>query len=201
MKRLFIATSNSGKTRELQQQLKGRFEVLTPKSPAFSSQPIPDVKEDGETYYENALKKAMAFYAAYQLPVLADDSGLEVAVIGGQPGVHSAYLGGVGISWAERWEALYRLLRPFPSSEWKACFRSILCYYDGQSVPVFFEGSTQGLILPAPRGGEGFGYDPIFFSPELHKTFGEATPEEKASVNHRIRALQRFLAWSLLDRQ
>ena len=195
MQLLLLATTNPGKVRELQVSLKDHFEVVSPKDERFKSIPVPKVAEDGDSYYEHAVKKAMAFYQAFRVPVLADDSGLEVEVLNGAPGVHSATLAGEKASWAERWEALYKMLRPFPSHTWQAKFRCVLCYYDGQGVPLFFQGTTEGTILPAPRGDGGFGYDPIFLSRSLQKSFAESTSQEKSAISHRAVAIQSFLAF------
>jgi len=199
MKTLLVATTNSGKIKEIQSHLKSRFTLLTPRDEKFGSLCVPKVVEDGKSYFENSLKKALQFYEVYRTPVLADDSGLEVDALAGKPGVESARLGGENLSWAERWGVLHKLLLPFPPSDWTGRFRSVLCYYDGARVPFFFQGTTEGRVVPSPRGDGGFGYDPIFYSIPLHKTFGEALKEEKAKVSHRIKALDDFLAWSRLD--
>lgn len=196
---LFLATTNAGKIKEIQSALKAHFAIFTPKDEKFRGVSAPKVVEDDETYYQHALKKALQFHAVYRLPVLADDSGLELDVLEGKPGVHSAVLGGEKASWADRWEALYGLLRPFPQNEWQARFRAVLCYYDGVKPPVFFQETCEGAIVPTPRGDQGFGYDPIFFSHDVNKTFGEATAAEKARFSHRAKAVQAFLAWSQLD--
>lgn len=153
------------------------------------------VLENGETYHENAEKKARAFYKVYRLPVLSDDSGLEVDALGGDPGACSARYGGEKISWEQRWNALYSKLASSPPSAWTARFLCVLCYYDGGKAVRFFEGKTAGVISPRPRGERGFGYDPIFYSPELGKTFGEASFDEKQNVSHRARAVSAFLEW------
>lgn len=199
MKSLLIATTNAGKIKEMQSHLKSSFELFTPRDAKFDGIAVPKVIEDGRSYFENSVKKALQFYATYKMPVLSDDSGLELDVLNGQPGVDSAHLGGEKASWAERWQALYKLLRPFPAAQWTARFRSILCYYDGKRVPFFFQGVCEGMVIGSPRGESGFGYDPIFLSADLKKSFGEATATEKARVSHRARSLDDFLAWSKLD--
>lgn len=189
MKSLLIATQNAGKVREFQKLL----------SPVFSCRSAdsvsPTVIEDGKTYQENALKKAQAFYQVYQTPVLADDSGLEVDPLNGAPGIFSARYGSPDFSWKERFEYLYQQLKGTPVEQWSARFRCVLCYFDGKTQPFFFEGTCEGRIEPQPRGGEGFGYDPLFFSFDLKKGFGEASEAEKALVSHRGRAVQAFLDW------
>ena len=186
---LLIATSNEGKFQEFKRLLGNRFESIK------ATYEI-TVVEDGETYYENALKKAMAFQREFARPVLADDSGLEVKVLGNQPGVHTARFGGEGLSWPERWNHLYEAINGYPPEQWEATFRCVLCYYDGRRVPYFFEGRSEGRIAPAPRGERGFGYDPVFIPYPLRTTFAEATDEEKERLSHRGEAAREFLAWA-----
>ncbi len=200
MNTLFLATGNLGKVAEFQKLL-GQFTLSHPKKAELSHMKVPHVVEDGATYFENGLKKALRYYEAYQVPVLSDDSGLEIDVLKGAPGVHAPYFGGEKLSWSERWAYTWKMLRPFPQEAWTCRFRATLCYYDGNSLPVFFEGVTEGKILPTPRGDSGFGYDPIFFSTPLGKAFGEASAEEKGTISHRAAAVQQFVKWrESLDR-
>jgi XTP/dITP diphosphohydrolase len=192
---LLFATTNLGKIKELRTFFSSRAPGLRVASPQDLGEPVPEVEENGSTYRANALLKARAFYGTYGVPVLADDSGLEVEALDGGPGIYSARFGGEAITWPERWEALYQALDPRPEP-WAARFRCVLCYFDG-SVPWYTEGTVEGFLLSKARGGEGFGYDPIFFCPELGKTFGEASPEEKDRVSHRARALEVF--WKTLS--
>ena len=189
---VLLATSSRDKVREIREMVGSRFAVSSPLDYPIAA---PVVEEDGSTYYENVLKKAVGYYRVYERPVLADDSGLEVDALGGAPGIYSARFGGETISWPERWKHLHQKLAAFPENHWTARFRCVLCYYDGRDVPHFFEGVTEGRILPAPRGAQGFGYDPIFFSTILNQGFGEASPAEKERVSHRGRAVAQFLKW------
>lgn len=190
MKPLLIATSNQGKIAELKALLGGEFlcESADPRAP--------EVVEDGRTYCENAEKKARAFFSVYQLPVLSDDSGLEIDALNGEPGLYSARFGGVALSWPDRWKYVLSALQDVAEPFWTARFRAVLCYFDGKKAH-FFEGLTEGRIVAQPKGENGFGYDPIFYSTELGKTFGEASETEKSQVSHRARAAQHFLQWSL----
>jgi XTP/dITP diphosphohydrolase len=197
---LLIATTNSGKIREFRGLLAGKVPVVGPQDPAFRDRPLPQVEENGDTYFENALKKAIAFQKAFQHPVLADDSGLEVDGLNGGPGVLSARFGGVDISWRERWQKLFDALAKSPTEGWRARFRCVLCYYDGKTVPQFFQGVVEGRIHSAPKGDRGFGYDPIFYYPPFAKTFGELDTGEKDGISHRAEAARHFLAWWELDR-
>lgn len=187
---LLIATQNAGKVREFQSLLSIAFKCISPDDRA------PEVDENGKTYRENALKKADSFFETYQLPVLADDSGLEIDVLKGAPGIWSARFGGVGISWPERFGKLYQLLAPFPQDQWTARFRCVLCLMVPKQEPVYFEGVCEGKIMALPQGQGGFGYDPIFYSTELGKSLGVATPLEKAQVSHRAQAVRALLDWA-----
>lgn len=189
MKSLLIATSNPGKFREFEGLLGSVFNC----TPLPSGTPV--AIEDGKTYQENALKKAQAYYELFKKPVLSDDSGLEVDALMGAPGVDSAHYGGSKLSWPDRWRFLNEELSKVGASKSLARFRCVLCYFDGQNTPRFFEATTEGYIVSTPQGEQGFGYDPIFYSTELKKTLGQATAQEKGSVSHRARATQKFLDW------
>lgn len=185
---VLLATENLGKLKEFQELFGERITCLS-----AAGKPPLQIVEDGETYYENALKKAMGFYKAFGVPVLSDDSGLEVDALKGAPGVFSARFGG-DVAWPDRWRLLHQKLAPFPKEAWQARFRCVLCYYDGTKPPVFFEGVAEGRIDEA-RGEKGFGYDPIFHSADLKKSFGEASAAEKHRYSHRAVAAREFLAW------
>jgi XTP/dITP diphosphohydrolase len=191
MSALLIATGNPGKWREFQALLQPEIEVSHPASGA------PEVDENGTTYFENSLKKAVAYQAAFGGPVLADDSGLEVDCLGAEPGVFSARFGNVRLPWPERWAYLISRLEPFPQNDWTARFRCVLCFYDGKTEPRFFQGLAEGRIVSEPRGNQGFGYDPLFLSTVLGKTFAEASMEEKQLHSHRAAASRKFREWWL----
>lgn len=185
MRRLLIATSNPGKLREFAAGLAGlELALVTPEEVGLTRFP----EERGQSYQENALLKAA--YAAHRsgLPALADDSGLEVDALGGAPGIYSARFGGK-LSDGERLAYLLSRLREVPPGQRGARFvcALVLACPDGE-VKVF-EGSCRGEILEGPRGAGGFGYDPLFYSPELKQTFAEASESEKRRVSHRGRAL------------
>ena len=154
-----------------------------------------DVEETGTTFAENALLKARAVMEASGMAAIADDSGLMVDALGGAPGVYSARYGHLD-SDQTRTAYLLHNLEQVPAGERSARFVSaIACVLpDGRTVTA--QGSCEGEILFAPRGENGFGYDPVFYVPELGKTFAEAAPDEKNAVSHRGRALHAFLsAW------
>ncbi len=151
-----------------------------------------DVEETGATFEENAVIKATAYCRLSSLPTLADDSGLEVDALAGEPGVHSARYAGDGASDDQRIALLLRKIRDAPTP-WTARFRCVIAIAspnseqpDGSPESVrTFEGRCEGEIVREPRGENGFGYDPVFFIPELGKTMAELTAEEKNAVSHR----------------
>ena len=180
MKRILLASNNVGKIRELSAMLDG-CEIVCPRDMGIEF----DVEETGSTFYENALIKAQALFALCGLPTIADDSGLCVDALGGAPGVHSARYSGGGDK-----ENNAKLLQELSGvTDRKAHFCSCIVYYDGESI-VEGTGNTYGTIGFKEEGDGGFGYDPLFISDDLKKSFGLATAEEKNSVSHRYRALK-----------
>lgn len=186
--RLLIATSNPGKFRELREGLSplgwNLFSLL---DYSFKLPP-----EDGATFEDNAILKA-AFAAQHSnLTTIADDSGLEVAALGGEPGVYSARYGNKK-SDTERNVYLLERLKGLPASERKAKFVAVLAIAHPDGQMELYRGETEGEILEAPRGEWGFGYDPLFFIPEVGKTFAEMNMFEKSQYSHRGRALRALL--------
>ncbi len=179
---IVVATGNAHKLREIA-EIFPEYEIISQKQAGFDV----DVEETGETFQENALIKARAACAALGLPVLADDSGLCVEALGGAPGVYSArYCGWHADDKSNRALLLKNMAG---KTERSACFccSVALVYPDGKELCA--EGKTHGVILEAEQGEGGFGYDPLFFSDDLQKSFGVATAEEKNGVSHRYRAL------------
>ena len=184
--KIVAATRNPGKLRELRAGLEGLGIEL--KSPADFPE-APEVIEDGESFAANAVKKAKAISACTGLVALADDSGLEVEALGGAPGVRSARFAGEGATDEENNRKLLALLKGIPSEKRTARFVCVIALaWPGGKVETK-EGTATGRILEAPRGNLGFGYDPLFYSPELCATFAEVGPEQKLKVSHRGRAL------------
>lgn len=185
---LLIATNNKGKVKELQDLLKDTgIAFVTPMQIDLDL----DVIEDGQTYAENANKKAVAFARASGLISLADDSGLEVNALNGAPGLYSARYGstdGVKLSDAERRAFLIRNLQDEPRP-WTARFHATIAIAVPDGETHFAEGFCEGEIIPEERGTGGFGYDPIFLLSELGKTMAELTMEEKNRLSHRARAV------------
>jgi XTP/dITP diphosphohydrolase len=185
--RLLIATHNQGKKREYAALLQGLDLELTTLSEVGIAY---DVAEDGATYQENALLKARAYAALSALLTLADDSGLDVDALGGAPGVRTARWAGEGASDRDRYELLLHKLEGVPEAERTARFRCViaLAWPDGRTEVV--EGTCEGAIAHAPRGSNGFGYDPVFLVPEFDCTMAELPAEIKNRISHRARAAQ-----------
>jgi XTP/dITP diphosphohydrolase len=193
--KLLFATRSEGKQREVRALLEvAGHEVLFPDEAGVRDRPEEDALETAETFSGNAVRKAEYFARRSGLPTVADDSGLEVLSLGGDPGVRSKRWAGVEGSPAEVDAAnnreLVRRLAGAPDRRRTARYRCVLAYLPSPgAVPELFEGACSGRILAEPRGSGGFGYDPYFWSDDLAKTFGEATPAEKNAVSHRARAL------------
>jgi XTP/dITP diphosphohydrolase len=191
MKRLVLASGNPGKVREIQALLAPLAIEVLPQGELG----IADAEEPHETFLENALAKARHASRASGLPALADDSGLCVEALRGEPGVHSAYYAGrVGNREqrdARNNEKLLSLLKN-ERSAYYACIM-VLVRSPADPLPLVAEGLWRGEIARAPRGSNGFGYDPLFFVPEFGKTAAELDPDQKNRISHRGRALMRLL--------
>jgi XTP/dITP diphosphohydrolase len=191
MNQLLVATNNKGKVRELHDLLKDTgIELVTPEQIGLAL----DVVEDGQTYAENASKKALAFAHASGLVSLADDSGLEVDALDGAPGLYSARYGspdGNKLSDAQRRALLVQDLQEKPRP-WTARFHATIAVALPEGEIHLTEGFCEGEIIPEERGTGGFGYDPIFWLPELGKTMAELTMEEKNRLSHRARAVRKI---------
>jgi len=183
---LLIATRNRGKFEEIAEALVSlRFTLRG----AFDFPEIPDCPEEGDSYEENAARKALHYGAATGLPALADDSGIEVAALGGAPGVRSARYGGAGLSDRERTEKLLQAVAEIPDGRRQAKYVAVIALAAGGKIVGTFRGEAEGTLLREFRGDRGFGYDPIFYSPHLHLAFGQMLPAVKRPVSHRGKAL------------
>ena len=201
-RRLVFATRNQGKLTELRQLLAGLDGGGAIEVSSALDLALPEVVEDAPTFAGNAAKKAREVSAATGLPALADDSGLEVDALGGAPGVVSARYAGPEQDDRRNNEKLLAALAGVPPERRTARFRSALALADtagplGERV-IVSEGACEGLILEVPRGTGGFGYDPLFFAPELGVTFAEAGVGPKNDLSHRARAMRAMRA-QLLD--
>ncbi len=187
-RRLVIATGNAGKLGEYRELLAGTGLTLMGVDPG--------VAEVGTTYAENAQVKAEAARESLGLPAVGDDSGVEVDVLKGFPGIQSAR---IGPTQAARTQVLLDRLQGHPRP-WLARFVCTIALAVPGRETEFFEGECRGEIVPEWRGEAGFGYDPIFLVPEAGRTFGEMSPEEKARYSHRARAVRAMIASGALER-
>lgn len=156
---------------------------------------VPEVEEDGLTFHENALKKAREVSRHTSETVLADDSGLEVDILGGEPGIHSARYSGPTATDESNNRMLLRNLEGIPKEKRGAAFQCALVLYRPDGISESFEGSWRGEILFEPRGTLGFGYDPLFLDPEQGLTAAELPPGVKNRISHRGRAFAKFREW------
>jgi XTP/dITP diphosphohydrolase len=200
MRRVLIATSNLGKLRDFAgaAQVHG-IEIAG--LPHFASLPTP--VEDGKTFEDKARKKAEEYsVAATGEIVVADDSGLEVDALYGAPGVHSAryaadepHLADANTDDAANNARVLRELAQVPPEKRTGRFVCVLAAARNGKTVATFRGTAEGIILESPRGSNGFGYDPLFYFPSIHKTFAELSPEEKSHYSHRGSAFRQFLEW------
>ena len=188
MLKLLLASQNSGKLREMQFILRDLpIQIIAPAEIGIHLQ----VEETGKTYAENAALKAKAFAKASGLIALGDDSGLEVDALEGKPGLYSARYAPISnASDADRRAFLLENLHPHPRP-WTARFRATLAIAQPNGEIFFTEGSCEGEIIPEERGTGGFGYDPIFYLPEIGFTMAELSEEEKNRLSHRAKALEK----------
>jgi XTP/dITP diphosphohydrolase len=184
---LVIASRNKGKTAEIRELLSG-FPFKIKDLDDFG--PIPEVEEDGETFDENAYKKASFTARVLGHPALADDSGLVVDALNGAPGVFSARYAGPDATNEDRSRKLLQEMEGI--SNRKAAFECVISIAVPTGPALTYEGRCEGIIAASPQGTNGFGYDPIFYYPPLKKTFAELTREEKSRVSHRGKALEEF---------
>lgn len=193
--KLLISSNNQDKIKEIKSifQLPG-VELLT-----LADFPgAPDVVEDGNTLYENALKKASMLCEFSGLPTIADDTGLEVDSLGGHPGVYSARYAGENASYNDNIEKLIREIQKVPENRRTARFRTVAVFYHPELI-LRAEGTIEGYILSKRRGSNGFGYDPIFFVPTRNKTLAEMSAAEKNAISHRGQAFSRL--YQLLQKE
>jgi XTP/dITP diphosphohydrolase len=190
MRKVVLATGNAGKAKELSALLQGLdMEIVLQ-----SSLGVTEVEETGLSFVENAIRKARNAAAQTRLPAIADDSGLEVDALQGQPGIHSARYAGPGADDGANLRKLLKALEHVPEVQRGARFRCVLVYmrHAQDPAPLICEGVWEGRILTAPRGSNGFGYDPVFLVPERGCSSAELPPDEKNRLSHRGQALARL---------
>jgi XTP/dITP diphosphohydrolase len=187
---IVIATQNANKTREIKALLAGHH--LDVKTLADFDQAL-EIPETGKTFAENALLKAQATVKLTQLPAIADDSGLMVDALNGEPGIYSARYAGDHDDAANN-QKLLRNLKDVQTQERTAHFHTTMVALKPSGAKLVVDGDVAGLILESARGNNGFGYDPLFYVPELKLSMAEMTEEQKNSISHRGRALRNLLA-------
>lgn len=192
---ILLATNNQGKVQELVRLL-GDLPFNVRSLRDFPE--VGEIEEDGESFAENALIKARAGAGATGLLTLADDSGLEVDVLEGEPGVRSARFAGEPKDDSRNNAKLLELLQDIPLNRRTARFKSVIALVTPEGEEHLTEGTCEGLIGLQPRGQGGFGYDPLFYVPEYDKTFAELSLEEKNAISHRGKALR--AAAAMLER-
>jgi XTP/dITP diphosphohydrolase len=193
MRKILVASTNPGKIGELRAMLE--FDVEWVGLADFPN--INEVKEDGETFAENARKKATGYAKQTGLWTIADDSGLVVDALGGQPGVKSARFSGAKdkertLLDHKNMAKVLKMLEGAPREKRTARFVCCLCLASAEKVLIETEGKLEGLIAEKETGANGFGYDPIFFVPELEKSVAQLTREEKNAISHRGSAIRKL---------
>ena len=187
---IVLATRNHGKVQEMKDLL-SPFRVEVKSVEDYPE--CPEVVEDGKTFAENAIKKAETISKYLNLPALADDSGLEVDAIDGRPGVFSARYAGPNATDEENNQKLIECLQDVPPGDRKARFRTVIAIAIPGEETWTCDGKVEGQIVLSPSGHNGFGYDPLFYLPDLQKTMGQLTREEKNQISHRGNAMRKFL--------
>jgi XTP/dITP diphosphohydrolase len=182
---LVIATGNPAKTAEIRDLLKG-FPIDIKNLDDFG--PLPPVVEDGDSFDENAYKKASFVSKILGYPALADDSGLVVEALGGAPGIYSARYAGENASDQQRYTKLLKQMEGRTNR--RAAFECVISLAVPTGAALTYEGRCEGIIAEEPVGDGGFGYDPVFYFPPLKKTFGQLVREEKSLISHRGKALK-----------
>lgn len=191
MLQLVLASNNNGKIRELDSMLKPLSIQVLPQA-TFS---VPGIEETGLSFVENAILKARHVCEETGLAAIADDSGLEVDALQGAPGIYSARYSGDGATDTENYQKLLEAMKGLPPSQRTARFQCVLVLmnHSEDPTPLICQGTWEGVITEEPLGEQGFGYDPVFFVPQLAKTAAQLTQDEKNGVSHRAQALGQLL--------
>jgi len=185
---IVLATQNRNKREELQEALS----EFTVKILSLNDFPfIGEIEEVGKTLLENSMIKAKTVHNLTQLPVIADDTGLEVEALNGAPGIYSARYAGEDVTYEDNVNKLLAEMENIPLENRKAQFRTVISFVD-KDRELWTEGTIKGIIGETARGKNGFGYDPVFFVPELEKTFSELSIGEKNKISHRGLAMKKF---------
>ena len=185
---IVLATQNRDKREELQEALS----EFTVKILSLNNFPfIGEIEEVGQTLQENSMIKAKTVHNLTQLPVIADDTGLEVEALNGAPGIYSARYAGEDVTYEDNVNKLLAEMENIPLENRKAQFRTVISFVD-KDRELWTEGTIKGIIGETAKGKNGFGYDPVFFVPELGKTFSELSIGEKNKISHRGLAMKKF---------
>ena len=189
MLELLVATKNQGKMREIRELLKD----LDIKITSLADYPhCPKIEEDGKTFAQNALKKAVTIAMYTKKLVMGEDSGLEVKALGNRPGIYSARYSGEKATDRKNNLKLIRELKKVPLKKRQARYRCAAALVDANGIIDVVSGSCSGIITMKPYGKNGFGYDPFFLIPKYNQTFGQLPPEVKAKISHRAKALKKL---------
>lgn len=190
VKTIVVATQNEKKRRELLEILKDVPGILLKSIGDFPF--LPEVEEDGNSFRENAIKKAFILANVCNTWAVADDSGLEIDILNGRPGVYSSRYAGTNATDEKNIEKVLSELKGVTKDVCTARFICSIAFASPHQLFFVVEGSCEGLIIEEPRGKGGFGYDPIFYVPEYNQTFAELNPSIKNRISHRAKALEQF---------
>ncbi|MCP3868775.1 MAG: RdgB/HAM1 family non-canonical purine NTP pyrophosphatase [Gammaproteobacteria bacterium] len=190
--RIVLASNNAGKVREINQLLTNKEIRVIPQR-EFE---VPEVEETGLTFVENAIIKARNAALHSGLPAIADDSGIEVDALKGDPGIYSARFAGPGSSDEDNNQHLLKLMRSVPREERSARFQCVMVFmrHEKDPTPVICQGTWEGSLLTKPRGDRGFGYDPLFLLAEQGCTSAQLPSDQKNRLSHRGQALRQLLS-------
>ncbi len=189
MKKILLATNNKYKIQEISDILKDSgYEILSLNDVNIKI----EIEEDKETLEENAIKKAEEVFKTAKIPTLADDTGLFVDALKGEPGVFSSRYAGENATYDENCKKLLKVLKDVPEEKRDAHFKTIVCYYVSENKYFLFEGICKGKMIKEKRGEKGFGYDPLFIPDGYDKTYSEMNDNEKNSISHRAKSLEAF---------
>lgn len=196
--RIYVSTSNKDKVKEIISKLGDEFELVTKDEAGYSDL---DVDETGSTLEDNAYLKASSLYELIKEPVIADDSGLFVEALDGQPGIYAARYAGEGCSYSDNVDKMLKAMEGFSQKEdRKAYFETVICFIDKDGNTNYIHGRMDGFIAKERKGDKGFGYDPIFIPKGYEKSFAQLGLEIKNKISHRAKALDK-LSKFLKDRK
>lgn len=190
MKTIILASNNKNKLKEITEKVKELdFKIISQSEAGYDI----EVEETGKTFEENAILKAEAIYKISNMPVIAEDSGLEIDSLNGEPGVYTKRYAGENATSQDKIEKVLKLMENVEESKRTARFRCVICYIDEKGEKHIFDGSCEGKITYEPYGTDGFAYDPIFLYDT--RTFAQMTSEEKNKISHRGKAVNELVEY------